>query len=65
MEKRFEGGCNCLNGAVIISAEEYRRLLDASVRNELVKTILSKSDSYYMNTDAIRLILDVPVNKEE
>lgn len=65
MEKRFEGGCNCSGDVVSISANEYRRLVAADVENELVRTILSKSDSYYMNTDAIRLILDVPVNKEE
>lgn len=65
MEKRFECGCNCSGDVVSISANEYRRLVAADVENELVRTILSKDNSHYMNTDTIRLILNVPVNEEE
>lgn len=65
MEKRFEGGCNCLSDGVTITAEEYRRLMDASVRCEIAKQILSKSDSDYMNITTIRLVLDTPVREEE
>lgn len=65
MEKRFEGGCNCLNDVVSISAEEYRRLMDASVRCEIAKSMLCKCNTNYMDTGTLRLILDAPLREED
>lgn len=64
MENRFESGCNCLSSTVTISAEEYRHLIDTHTRNEIVKSILSDSDSCYMDVRTIRQILGVRVEEQ-
>lgn len=64
MEKR----CTPRVGTVTIGIDEYRRMMDASVRIELAKEILAAGDRYMMDTGTLRKVLgvaDAPEGAEE
>lgn len=47
-------------GTVTISLDEYRRLLEKSIRCDLIKTYLQKTDPIMLNEGEMRAILDLP-----
>ena len=62
MENEIRTLCN---KTVVVSAEEYRELMEAAVTLDVVKKILTTKESYYSKSEMIKVLLDcVPKDGE-